>query len=255
MSLCELRWHSAVLGQKLSMNVILPDAGRGPFPVFYLLHGLTDDHTVWVRRTNVERYVADLPLIVVMPDGHRGFYTDHVNGPAYGQHVAAEVPAFIERHFHAMTTREGRCVGGLSMGGYGALRLALAHPDRYASATSHSGAVGMGDRDTPRDGGPVSLAEFRRIFGLNPWGTNHDLLHLARQAKASPAPLPAVRMDCGTEDFLIEDNRALHRELTQIGVPHEYAEFPGAHNWDYWDQHVRDAIAFHARALGLRRAQ
>jgi S-formylglutathione hydrolase FrmB len=251
MALCEVRWHSAVLGQKLSMNVILPEVSHAPFPVFYLLHGLTDDHTVWLRRTNVERYVADLPLIVVMPDGHRGFYTDHVNGPAYGRYTADEIPAFVERNFPAMRTRESRCIGGLSMGGYGALRLALAHPDRYVSATSHSGAVGMGDRDHPRDGGPVGLAEFRRIFGLSPWGTDHDLLHLARAAKAGPTPLPKIRMDCGTEDFLLDDNRTLHDELTKIGIPHEYEEFPGAHNWDYWDQHVRQAIAFHARALGI----
>jgi putative tributyrin esterase len=253
MALFDVRWPSVVLRQKLGMNVIVPDRGDGPFAVFYLLHGLTDDYTIWGRRTGIERYVDGLPLIVVMPEGHRGFYTDHVNGPAYGQYIAEEVPAFIERNFPALRTRAGRCVGGLSMGGYGALRLALAHPDRYASATSHSGAVGMGDRDHPREGGPVGLAEFRRIFGLSPWGTPHDLLHLAREARASSSPLPAIRIDCGTEDFLIDDNRLLHRELDQIGIPHEYAEYPGAHSWDYWDLHVREAIAFHARALGLGR--
>jgi S-formylglutathione hydrolase FrmB len=251
MSLLQVHWRSNVLAQKVTMNVILPDGGEPPFAVFYLLHGLSDDYSIWLRRTSIERYVEGLPLIVVMPDGHRGFYTDMHDGPPYGKHMAEEIPAFVERTFPARRDRAGRCIGGLSMGGYGALRLALAHPDRYASVTSHSGALMAGRQEKPREGGPLSLAEARRIFGERPRGTHHDLVHLAERATVSGTPLPAIRIDCGREDFLLEDNRQFRGELERLGVAHEYEEFGGAHNWAYWDLHVQEALAFHARGLGL----
>src|SRR5687767_7633473 len=126
MPLCEVHWSSTVLAKKVGTYVILPEpgVGEGPWPVYYLLHGLSDDYTVWQRRTRAEWYVRDLPLIVVMPDGYRGFYTDNADGPAYAQYVAEELPEFVEKYFPARRDRAGRCVGGLSMGGYGALRLA-----------------------------------------------------------------------------------------------------------------------------------
>lgn len=251
MSLLQVHWRSNLLAQKVTMNVLLPDQGEPPFAVFYLLHGLSDDYSIWLRRTSIERYVEGLPLIVVMPDGHRSFYTDMHDGPPYGQHMAEEIPAFVERNFPARRDRAGRCIGGLSMGGYGALRLALAYPHRYASVTSHSGALMAGRREKPREGGPLSLQEARRIFGERPRGTHHDLVHLAERAKEANTPLPAIRIDCGRDDFLLDDNREFHAELDRLGVPHEYEEFPGAHNWAYWDLHVIEAIEFHARNLGF----
>lgn len=255
MPLCEVHWSSAVLAKKVGSFVILPEAGAGdgPWPVYYLLHGLSDDHTVWQRRTRIEWYVRSLPLIVVMPDGYRGFYTDNADGPAYARHMAEELPDFVEKYFPARRDRQGRCVGGLSMGGYGALRLALGWPQRYASANSHSGALMHGSRNAPRPDGPLSPAEFRRIFGDHPEGTDHDLLALARRAASRrvPSPQPKLLLDCGTDDVLLEDNRQFSTSLRGMGVEHDYREFPGAHDWDYWDAHVRDALAFHANALGM----
>lgn len=94
------------------------------------------------------------------------------------------------------------------------------------------------------------MAEMQRIFGLAPQGTEHDLLFLARRAKRTRR-LPRLLIDCGTEDFLVADNRRFHRDLTEARIPHEYREFPGAHDWDYWDLHVREALAFHVANLGL----
>lgn len=248
MAFSQVQWSSKVLGKQVGMNVILPDAGKPPFPVFYLLHGLSDDYTIWHRRTRIEWYVRDLPLVVVMPDGFRGFYTNNEEGPQYATYMAEELPAFVERHFAVLGERAGRCVGGLSMGGYGALRLALGYPDRYASATSHSGALGFGH-------GPVAesdfrATEFRRITGPQPAGSQHDLFQLARLAQRA-GQVPALRVDCGVDDHLLAHNRAFTAHLKQLGVPHEYAEFPGNHNWDYWDLHVQEALAFHCRHLGL----
>ncbi len=248
MAFTQVHWFSKVLGKQVGMFVILPDAGAPPFPTFYLLHGLSDDYTIWHRRTRIEWYVRDLPLMVVMPDGFRGFYTNNEGGPQYATYMAEELPAFVERHFAARPDRSGRCVGGLSMGGYGALRLALGYPDRYVSATSHSGALGFGHEAPPES--DFRAAEFRRITGPQPAGSQHDLYALARSAR-DRGPVPALRIDCGTEDHLLRANRQFAEYLRELGIAHEYAEFPGAHTWDYWDLHVQEALAFHARHLGL----
>ena len=237
MSFCQLHWFSDVLGKQTTTWVLLPDRLPGPFKTFYLLHGLSDDHTMWMRRTRIEMYVAGKPLIVVMPDGGRGFYTNHENGPRWAEHVGVELPGMIERTFPAIAAREGRCIGGLSMGGYGAMRLGVGFPDRFSSINSHSGALLFGSK-------PMDVPERMLIVGSDPAGSDHDLMMLARQAKAADQ-LPRIRIDCGVDDFLIEDNRSLHREFQQMNIAHEYEEFPGDHNWGYWDQHIREAIAFH----------
>jgi putative tributyrin esterase len=247
MALIEAHWHSPTLQLKVSTNILVPDLGEGPFPVFYLLHGLSDDHTIWMRFTRLEVYARNLPLIIVMPQGFRSFYTSHHEGPDFAAYIARDLPNFIERHFRARSDRAGRCIGGLSMGGYGALRIGLGFPDRYVSANSHSGAF----RLLPREGGPVSMNEFRNIFGPNPTDTLHDIRHLARLAQQR-RELPRLLIDCGIEDHLIENNRALHADLDRLKVPHEYREFPGAHNWDYWDEHIREALAFHCQALNIQ---
>lgn len=248
MALCEVHWHSKVLKRKLAMKVILPEEGQGPFHTFYLLHGLSDDHTVWLRRTRIEWYVRELPLIVVMPEGGRGWYTDNEHGPAYGRYIGEEVVAFVERTFPSRPAREARHIGGLSMGGYGALRTALRYPEIFSSANSHSGALVHGEMDWTLPDEHSDRRAFRdemlHVFGPRPAGSPHDLLALARSAQVAGI-LPRILLDCGTEDFLIEANRRFHAELENIHLPHEYREFPGAHEWDYWDRHIQDALAFH----------
>jgi S-formylglutathione hydrolase FrmB len=254
MALCELKIFSPALGKQTAATVILPEAGfQGPFAVFYLLHGLSDDHTIWQRRTSIERYVAEYPLIVVMPDGGRSFYTDAKEGDAYETAIVRDLMGRIETLFQARTDRGGRCIGGLSMGGYGAIKLALKYPERFCSATSHSGGLLFGSQPPRRDANPSFQAEMRRIFGERPQGGPEDLFPLA--AGLDPKRRPALRIDCGTEDFLIERNREFHAHLDRIGYPHEYAEFPGQHEWGYWDLHVQEAIAFHVRHLGLTKRE
>lgn len=244
--LCHLHWFSQVLQKQVATSIILPDAGEPPFSTFYLLHGLSDDYTIWLRRSRIEVYAAAYPLIVVMPDGFRGFYTNNEDGPAYARYIGEELPDLIERTFPARKDRAGRCIGGLSMGGYGALRIALGYPSKYASCNSHSGALMAGSRNSP----PSRFPEAPHIFGTQPMGSDHDLLKLAERAHGAGL-LPAIRIDCGMDDFLLPDNREYHANLQRLEIPHEYEEFEGGHIWDYWDLHVRDALAFHARNLKL----
>jgi S-formylglutathione hydrolase FrmB len=247
MAVCTLHFHGEAINKASSMNVILPQqsAHRGPFPVLYLLHGLSDDHTIWCRRTSVERYVQDLPLVVVMPDGGRGFYTDAVTGLAYERHIMEDVIGTVERLFQVRTDRAGRAIGGLSMGGYGSLKLALKYPDVFGSVVAHSGVYDMARLITPDTQRHIQT---RAIFGPDAVGGDNDVFALAQ--RLDPAQAPAIRVDCGVDDGLIADNRALHAHLDALGIAHEYAEYPGAHTWAYWDEHIQEAIAFHWRTLG-----
>jgi putative tributyrin esterase len=247
MACATLHFHSPALLKACSMTVIVPEGSVGtpPFPVCYLLHGLSDDHTSWARQTSLERHVAGLPLIVVMPDGGRGFYCDAVDGPAYERYLLEDVIGFVDRTFHTIAERQGRVIGGLSMGGYGAIKLALKCPQLFCSAVAHSAALDV-RRRLER---PEIAEEMRRIFGPSPGGGPDDPYALA--ATIDRRLLPALRLDCGLEDGLLEENRAFHRHLEQLDIPHEYAECPGAHTWEYWDCHIQEALAFHQRVLGL----
>ncbi len=249
MALCDVHWNSEVLRKQVGMSVLLPERGAPPFATYYLLHGLSDDYTAWGRWTRIEQYVRDLPLIVVMPDGFRGFYTNNDQGPAYARYIGEELVGFVERSFPAKPRREARYIGGLSMGGYGALRVALGYPSVFASANSHSGALLRGSKADDSDYRQASAetffpGELVRIFGKRSAGTDHDLITLAERARAS-GPLPRLLIDCGADDHLLTESRRFHAELDRLQVPHQYNEFPGGHDWDYWDTHVPDALRFH----------
>ncbi len=246
MHVCNIHWKSALLGKKTAMNVLLPETGEPPFPVFYLLHGRSDDYTAWLVNTRIESYAGRYPMIVVMPDGYLGFYTDIEGGPAYARHIGEELVDLVDRTFPTRAERAGRAIGGLSMGGYGALRVGLVHRNRFSSVHSHSGALMHGSR--PAVDGREHI--YPEVFGTDPQGTAHDLCRLAADA-AKAGDAPAIRIDCGVDDFLIEDNRAYREALRKTGMPHTYEEHEGAHDWDYWDRHIPSALAFHARNLGI----
>ena len=244
-------YNSPALGKQSSCQIIFPETERpGPYPTFYLLHGLSDDYTIWARRTSIERYVQALPLVVVMAEGGRGWYSDAHQGYAYEAAIINDLIGFVDRTFHTDARREARCIGGLSMGGYGAIKLALQHPDKFVSANGHSGAYGFGHAAWRGE-----EPEFRRIIGPQESGGPLDLWSLAasvaQRADRAGVPQPALRIDCGTSDFLIEQNRDFHAHLDELNIAHEYEEFPGAHDWAYWDKHVQSALRFHARHLGI----
>jgi putative tributyrin esterase len=247
MALIEARFFSPVLEKQVQFNAMVPNAGHGPFPVFYLLHGYSDDYSNWLRYTRLELYAGELPVIIVMPDGFHGFYTDNHIGRPYGRYMIEDVVGFAERVLPIRSERSARCIGGLSMGGYGSLRLALAHPEMFVSATSHSGAAGYNAENCM----PSMREMFQRVFPARYKGSEHDVVALAAKVKRDGHPMPKLRIDCGKEDYLLQCNRDTSAGLNKVGYKHEYAEYPGSHNWEYWDEHIKDALAFHCRALGL----
>jgi pimeloyl-ACP methyl ester carboxylesterase len=154
MALVHCDFFSDVLGLSTSMTVILPqstsgqigmsgEVSKGDTPVLYLLHGLSDDHTIWTRRTSIERYVAPLGLAVVMPRVDRSFYLDEAHGNRYWTFLSEELPEVVRGFFRVSRRREDTFVAGLSMGGYGAMKWALSEPHRFAAAASLSGAVDL----------------------------------------------------------------------------------------------------------------
>lgn len=251
MAFATIHYFSKSLRKASSFNIVFPEdpAAPRPWAAFYLLHGLSDDHTIWARRTSIERYVEGLPMAVIMPDGGRGWHANAPEGDAYEDDLLKDVVGLVERTFPVRADRAGRAIGGLSMGGYGAVKLGLKHPELFASVNSHSGAL----RFLPEDVRKYKefCPEFERVLGRSPAGGPED--PFAMVERIDHGRVPVLRLDCGTEDFLLDQNRAFDRHLKSLHVPHEYREFPGGHDWAYWDLHIQEAIAFHARNLHLKR--
>lgn len=251
MAFIQCDFFSEVLGLSTSMNVILPQPALGQigmkgskasdkYPVLYLLHGLSDDHTIWGRRTSVERYVASLGLAVVMPAVHKSFYTDMAKGDKYWTFVSEELPQIVRSFFPISAAREENFVAGLSMGGYGAFKLALRCPDKFIAGASLSGAVNIAEIAKNRDPGRAWENVFGNLDEIK--GSDNDLLHLAEEVSKSNGPKPMLYQCCGTEDFLYEDNIVFRDWANELGLNLTYEEEPGTHEWGYWDKKIQRVL-------------
>ena len=256
MVLSEIKFFSEVLGFHTSMHVLMPQrtlpdmkSQRRPrYRTLYLLHGHSDDHTAWQRWTSIERYVEGLNLAVVMPAVHLSFYTDMAHGGKYWQFISEEVPTLVRELFSLSAKREDNFVAGLSMGGYGAFKLALSYPERYAAAASLSGATDISEVVKPVKNDPLSPAwirEMRTVFGdlSKVPGSKHDLFILARRAARAPIR-PRLYQCCGTEDFLYQDNIRFRDMVYRLHLDLTYEEGPGEHNWTYWDEMIQHVLAW-----------
>ncbi|MEW2385530.1 alpha/beta hydrolase family protein [Micromonospora sp. NPDC047707] len=251
MALMRVDFHSDVLGLSTSMTVILPQrtasqigmAGAAPAgdpPVLYLLHGLTDDDTIWLRRTSIERYVAPLGLAVVMPQAGRSFYRDEEHGNRYWTFLTEELPAVCDDFFRLSRRPEDTYVAGLSMGGYGAVKWALRHPDRFAAAASLSGALNVASR-RHHPARPVDPGVWHTVFGERAVaGTDDDTVALLDRYAGGPA----LYVACGTDDFLYEDSLRFVDVARARGVPLTVDFSPGDHDWAYWDAKIQDVLAW-----------
>lgn len=250
MALMHCDFFSEILQLSCSMVVILPERplaamGTGPsplYPTLYLLHGLSDDHTIWQRRTSIERYVAEKGLAVVMPAVHRSYYADMENGYRYWTYVSEELPARARDMFPLSAGREDNFVAGLSMGGYGAFKMALSHPDRFAAAASLSGALDVAELAGLKD--PAWELEMRTIFGdLDTiGGSNNDLFFLATQVAGSDQPRPSLFQWCGTEDPLYGSNVKFRDFVRKLPLDYTYSEGPGDHTWGQWDAQIQNVL-------------
>jgi putative tributyrin esterase len=230
-------FHSASLERDMHYRVLLPriyeNAGR--FSVLYLLHGLYGDYQNWDTRTRLEDYARNLPLLIVMPDADDSWYTNSatVPGDKFEDYITKDLIAEIDEKYRTIHDGHGRAIAGLSMGGYGAVKLGLEYPQLFAFAGSLSGAFNA----------PQNLAnlrpEFRtkllEVFGNEGSRTRAEndiflLLNTAHQF-----PYPYFYLACGTADFFLETNRQFAQQLSSRNVAYEYHETAGGHTWEYWD--------------------
>ena len=255
MAFCELRYHSDALGFAVSVNVVLPETaktligmqtGAGEtYKTLYLLHGLSDDHTIWERRTSIERYATERGIAVVMPNGGRSWYTDMANGANYFTFITKELPAVCRRFFRGMSDkREDNFLGGLSMGGYGAVKAALTYPECYGGCICLSGALDIATFKHH------SVTEWRAIFGYDLEsaaelrGSRHDVYTLAEDNAKKGIAFPKMYMWCGDDDYLLGNSIRFDSLLTSLGVEHKYEQSEGNHSWHWWDMHIQDGLDY-----------
>ncbi len=211
------------------------------YKTLYLLHGGVEDAHSWLAYTNIEKYADKYKLAVVLPSVGNSFYTDLVHGPAYWTFVSEELPRFVQSVFPLSDKREDNFVAGLSMGGYGAFKMALNHPARYAAAISLSGALDIVHVLTNPKMIRNTLEDyFENLDAVQ--GTYNDLFAQARKLKAAGAKIPRLYMACGVDDFIYEVNQKYLKFLNDEKIPVTYEEGPGAHEWNFWDKYLERSI-------------
>lgn len=254
MALIHCDFFSETLGMSTSICVILPQETRGQiglegskrkekYPTLYLLHGLSDDHTAWQRRTSIERYVADMGIAVVMPNAGTSFYTDMKYGQNYYTYISKELPEICRDFFPLSDKREDNFIAGLSMGGYGAFKIALSNPDSFCAAASLSGAVDMAIH------AETAFDDYRKKLFTNIYGdlekvrnSNNDLFYLVEELNSTGKSKPSLYQCCGTEDFLYEDNVRFKNFMMDKGFSYTYKEKSGDHNWEFWDDRIQQVL-------------
>ena len=238
--------QSAALGRAMKYRVLLPDdytTSQRRYPVLYLLHGLGGDYKDWTTRTNIAEYSRTLPLIIVMPDGENSWYSNAAGAPAerFEDYILTDLLADVAGKYRTINSRHGRTIAGLSMGGYGALKMALRRPATFTVAGSFSGAFSATRPELVKMI-PSEEERLRRIYGEDDSASRrqNDLYALAAAAK--PGAVPYIYIDCGIADGLVGANREVVAALHKSGVAYEYHEVAGAHTWAYWDARIREFL-------------
>ncbi len=262
-----LGFPSAVLGREVRYAVYLPpdyQLSTRRYPVVYLLHGFTDDESAWIQYGEVN-LAADRgivlreipPLIIVMPDGGVTWYINDLQGKVrYEDMFIQEFIPYIDKTYRTRPAKEFRGIGGLSMGGWGALMLSMRHPDHFAACAAFSAAVWTDDE-------VISIKQamydrfFSEIFGtkpagkdrLNPHFRQHHPLDLAKTASVETLKKVRFYIDCGDDDFLIRGNATLHFTLNDRKIPHEFRVRDGDHSWIYWRTGIVEGLKFIGRSF------
>lgn len=248
MNVATIKIWSEGLRREVEYTALLPRESTTTPHVLLQLHGMLDDHNSWLHKSSIDRYVDGYPFLVIMPSGENGFYMNWGDWANYEDYLVRDLYAHVTNTFRV---KDGPwAIGGLSMGGFGAMRLGLKYPQRFRSIWSHSGWFGSGIQLHQRF---PSVPFVRSMTGVTR-GEVDVMPYAENVAQLPEAMRPRIGFDCGTEDDLLSMNRELHNLLTAMRIEHEYHEHEGAHAWPYWDAHVQEAIAFHAHSFGVTRA-
>lgn len=253
MAFLQANIYSNVLEMEVMIDVILPQSTKKKIgtqsqstgidlPVLYLLHGMNGNHSVWQRRTSIERYAAEYQLAVIMPSTDLGWYTDTTYEMKYWTFIAEELPQICHELFPQLTQkREKTFAAGLSMGGYGAVKLGLRKPDQFAAVASLSGALALAESmDSLLQ--LRSQAYWEGIFGpLEQFkGSENDLIHLIETI--DPSTAPRVFISCGTEDQLYPASEYAVDKLQKRKLDVTFESGTGDHDWNFWDQWIQRVL-------------
>jgi S-formylglutathione hydrolase FrmB len=246
------RYFSQALGREQPYAYLLPAETESlptqerRYPLLVLLHGRDGGYQDWAANTRIARYAAAYSLCIAFPDGGNGWYTNAADGSArYEDDLIQDFLPHLQATLPVLPPGKHWGIGGLSMGGYGAIKLALKHPELFSLAVSHSGALEKWRVPEPHPvfGDPVRDAAFR---------LRESPFRLAEQAMSRwPTERPRLYLDCGESDELIAANRRFHGHLTFIGYLHTYREMPGYHTWPYWNRAFRAALPEITQQLGV----
>ncbi|MCV3296242.1 esterase family protein [Oenococcus kitaharae] len=266
MSLHSNRFFSNSLGRTTSVQVVLPEIKneqmRLPkykkgetFPVLWLLHGLGDDDTVWLRRAGIERLANDYGVAMVMPQAERSFYADMSHGDKYWTYITQELPERMRFIFPLSSLREDNFLAGYSMGGYGALRWAFKYPRMFSAVAGMSSVIDLPKFVNNLKNGVLGYPDSPDIEAI--WGkqdlVNSDLniSWLLNHPALGLKDLRVFITAGGKEDFLNEDNENYQKKLNQIfGSNFTWDSGQGGHNWDFWApelEHVLSWLPIHER--------
>lgn len=236
MALIHIKYSSTTLVMQTDIHVLIPENIKKDehIPVLYLLHGYMGDYSDWVRLSNLERYLFDKRLIVVMPSANNSYYNDLANSDQkYETYISKELPDYIESLFNLSCEKTHRYIAGLSMGGYGALKIALKNSERYEKVGSFSGALDV-DRFSSFDKARAPM--FLHIFDGPVSNTSNDIFHLLDLPIKSKLDF---FISCGTKDVFYPDAIRLKEKLDEKGLVYTYFELPLGHEWAFWDESIK----------------
>ena len=251
LALCNTSWayireniaiKSQAMNKEVPVTVILPNAYHSmeSMPVVYLLHGYGDNHSAWDVKGNTGVLADQYNVILVMPDGGKSsWYWDSPVDPTYNYEtfVSIELIKYIDSHYKTKADRSARAITGLSMGGHGAMYLAIRHQELFGAAGSTSGGVDI--RPFPKNWGMAKhLGEHEK--NLEVWN-NHTVINQLERLKDGNL---AIIIDCGVDDFFYGINKAVHERLLLLKIKHDFIIRPGAHNGDYWKNSIGYQIKF-----------
>ena len=238
----DVTFHSPALNRDMPYRVILP-ATLSPgqtLPVVYLLHGGGGGNRDWSDNSDLAP-LAEYGLILVMPEGNSSYYTNSAGRPQdrYEDYIVQDLISDVESKFPAATGREKRAIAGVSMGGYGAIKLALRHPELFVFSAGLSPAVDVPSRPYSIKR-PLQWRFHSSIFGPSGSQTRYENDPFVLARSANPAKTPYLYLACGDQEGLLSPDRSFAALLDQRHIRHEFHIVPGGHNWTQWSQSARD---------------
>lgn len=252
-------FQSKALSRKVSFTAVIPTAASSiydpesvrkknnqPLKTLYLLHGWDGNHEDWLHNTHITELAIKYQLAIILADGQNSFYVDQPNGDQYGQFIGEELVQQTRQLFHLSTKREDTIIGGLSMGGYGALRNGFYYAETFGQILAFSSKLLSKHTSEIYDGTSAIEKRLRSVIGdINPVNMPDDLdvEDLALRINQS-ANRPTVFLACGTEDDLLEEHREYHTFLEEHHYPHQYVEAPGGHEWSFWNTILEQSLTW-----------